>query len=753
MKKHIFRLMTLCTVAVLALASCKKDNGNDGNVPEKGFRATVEQIGDNGNNGGSRTHINPENWNDGTTWPVLWTEGDQIVVYNGSEPRVFQLQSGENSNNGIFEPADGQEYDYTSGPFSAVYCPSIVPYLTEPELLELCFSGTTALVDVPQYQTYKANSFAEGGMPMSAYSDGQTLEFKNLAGGLCFPIVGAAGANIKRVVVQSLSTNDAVSGYFNVDCADATHSLTPFIYSGYSLTNSFVSLNCSEGVTLDATNPTYFTIMVAPGSLENGFRVKAYDAGNHEVYQNSVDWSANPHEGFITRGVIRKVNQNLEIVPYVEPLTVTTISPSNISTNSALGMGMVDYAPESCGILYAKASDLATPANELVVGGSNVTDLDATGSLVVTDGMNRFEAELTGLTSDIVYYVRAYAFDRNGVVSYGDPVPFATRYDYYGQRDGKSRSAFSIDANGNQVHFSMGNLQYQASTNTWRFADYQFEFVGDATQGLVYEGGTKCDNSLIAENYSGWIDLFGWGTSGINDYSPIAQYYQPWSTSWVGEGYVHNTGYDPYGSTTTDLYSNSGKADWGYNAISNGGNTQNSGWFTLTGSKDTETDSDWDYLLLNRTCQYRYAFTKIYVRGASSQSVNTMRNSEKACGTSVIGMIIFPDDFVWPSIAGNLSYNVSSNVSNFFSYNSISESQWSLLEQAGAVLLPGPGDRMGTWVHAVGQSGGYWSSTHSQIMDACYIFFNDLGSYMQFGTNATGIRESGTAVRLACPVN
>ena len=747
MKRHLVNLMVIGVAAMMMLASCKKDNGNDGNVPEKGFRATVEQIGDNGNNG-NRTHINPENWNDGTTWPVLWTEGDQIVVYNGSEVRAFQLQSGENSNNGIFEPADGGEYDYTSGPFSAIYCPllsgAIPQIIGNPEYQEIYFSGTTALADVPQSQTYKANSFAEGGMPMSAYSDGQTLEFKNLAGGLCFPIVSDLPMTITKVEVESLDENDAVSGFFNVDCADATHSLTPFSYSGYSYTNTSVTLNCYGGVTLDATNPTYFTVMVAPGSLESGFTVKAYN-GDEKVLEKTADWST-PHTGFIPRGTIRKVNQNLEIVP---TLTMTTISPSLITTNSALGMGMVDYAPESCGILYAKASDLATPANELVVGGSNVTDLDATGSLVVTDGMNRFEAELTGLTSDIVYYVRAYAFDRNGVVSYGDPVPFATRYDYYGQRDGKSRSAFSIDANGNQVHFSMGNLQYQASTNTWRFADYQFEFVGDATQGLVYEGGTKCDNSLIAENYSGWIDLFGWGTSGINDYSPIAQYYQPWSTSYFGSSTVHDTGYDPYGSTTTDLYSNSGKADWGYNAISNGGNTQNSGWFTLTGSKDTETDSDWCYLLLNRTCQYRYAFTKIYVRGASSQSVNTLRNSEKACGTSVIGMIIFPDDFVWPSIAGDLRYNVS----NLFSYNSISESQWSLLEQAGAVFLPVHGNRAGTMVHAVGISGSYWSSTHSDIMSACYIFFNDFGSSIQFGANTTAIREEGISVRLACPVN
>ena len=47
------------------------------------------------------------------------------------------------------------------------------------------------------------------------------------------------------------------------------------------------------------------------------------------------------------------------------------------------------------------------------------------------------------------------------------------------------------------VYFSKGNLQYQASTGTWKFADKQWEVIGDA-------------NENISDSYSGWIDLFGW---------------------------------------------------------------------------------------------------------------------------------------------------------------------------------------------------------------------------------------------------
>ena len=317
MKRNIFRLMTLCTVAVLALASCKKDNGNDGNVPEKGFRATVEQIGDNGNNG-SRTHINPENWNDGTEWPVLWTEGDQVLVRNNAgQLRLFQLQSGANTNDGIFMPADGEEYDYESGPFCAVYSPEVSQYAEDPEALaqvqELLFSGTTALVSVPTTQVYKANSFAEGAMPMAAYGDGQTLEFKNLAGGLCFPIVSDRAMTISAIRVESLDENDAVSGTFNIDCSHPTSPMTPYSNADGPWTVPSVRLRIREGVTLDADNPVYFTVMVAPGSLERGFTVKAYNENDLLVYEKTVDWSANPHTGFIPRSVIKKVNSNLEI--------------------------------------------------------------------------------------------------------------------------------------------------------------------------------------------------------------------------------------------------------------------------------------------------------------------------------------------------------------------------------------------------------------------------------------------------------
>ena len=58
-----------------------------------------------------------------------------------------------------------------------------------------------------------------------------------------------------------------------------------------------------------------------------------------------------------------------------------------------------------------------------------------------------------------------------------------------------------------KIRFSQGNLQYQPSTATWRFALHQYDCIGD-------------ENSNISADYDGWIDLFGWGTSGYNESKP-----------------------------------------------------------------------------------------------------------------------------------------------------------------------------------------------------------------------------------------
>lgn len=94
----------------------------------------------------------------------------------------------------------------------------------------------------------------------------------------------------------------------------------------------------------------------------------------------------------------------------------------------------------------------------------------------------------------------------------------------------QGNGGFSVAEN-KQVKFAPGNLQYQASTNTWRFAANQYDVIGE-------------DNQYISRSYNGWIDLFGWGTGNnpTNTSKAVKDYptFVDWGRNKIGP-YAANT--------------------------------------------------------------------------------------------------------------------------------------------------------------------------------------------------------------------
>lgn len=284
-----------------------------------------------------------------------------------------------------------------------------------------------------------------------------------------------------------------------------------------------------------------------------------------------------------------------------------------------------------------------------------------------------------------------------------------------GAIDGK----FTINSIGDQVYFSQGNLQYQASTSTWRFAEHQWDFVGDATYGNVYVGEVKSNNASISSSYTGWIDLFGWGTSGWDCGNT---YYRPWDSNNSSSRY-----YGPNGQyyNLTDSYANS---DWGYyNAISNGGN-QSHQWRTLT--KD-----EWTYLCGTRTT------------GGTVFGTSQARYTEATIntdGTGVNGIILFPDgvDIASSEVTTAGTVNSASNWTT-----KCTTAQWTALEAKGCVFLPAAGYRNGTSVYSVNSYVCYWSSSYSSngYYNAYYVRILSNTVDLQ----SSGERFKGSSVRLA----
>ena len=255
-----------------------------------------------------------------------------------------------------------------------------------------------------------------------------------------------------------------------------------------------------------------------------------------------------------------------------------------------------------------------------------------------------------------------------------------------------------------KVYISQGNLQYQASTNTWRFAEQQWNYVGGIDYALgtefgnVFVNGTKCNNSFVSDEYDGWIDLFGFGTNGVDNGFPC---YQPWSIS------THTEDYYCY-----NLDEGSGNADWGYNAIVNGGN-QIGLWRTLK-------PEEWKYMMNSRSTVSGIRFAL-------------------ACLDGTNGLIIFPDD--WESSFYDLNnYNGLNSIGvTFYTNNIISIEDWnSIIEPHGAVFLPAAGDRAGNaYSNSTNSSsyiyiGSYFSSNVMGDFSNCFSFMDnwiDIGSW------------------------
>ena len=259
--------------------------------------------------------------------------------------------------------------------------------------------------------------------------------------------------------------------------------------------------------------------------------------------------------------------------------------------------------------------------------------------------------------------------------------------------EGAIDGLFTINDDGGKVFFSKGNLQYDMNTGVWSFLEHQYDMVEILGQNV---GEDYSDQDIVS--------LFGWSTSG---YDHGALCYQPWSTTTSSNNYY------PYGSNFFNLYDQTGQADWGYNAIANGGNTEHL-WRTLT----TE---EWDYIFETRT-------TLSGIRFAKAQVGN------------VNGVILLPDD--WSGSYYSLNFPNTTNV--YFENNLISLEQWAVIEQHGAVFLPAAGYRLGTEVLNTGSSGHYWSSTHRFEYRAYCVSVFDSGLYPQ----AIDFVFNGFSVRL-----
>ena len=305
-------------------------------------------------------------------------------------------------------------------------------------------------------------------------------------------------------------------------------------------------------------------------------------------------------------------------------------------------------------------------------------------------GLGEYEAFLLELEPNTVYYVRAYARNSKGV-GYGEELTFTTLQEL--EVPLACLNGFFSVAEDRQVWFSQGNLMYKPSMGIWGLAEQQSSVVG-------------YDNANIGPDYGGWIDLFGWGTSG---YDHGAVCYQPWSTV------KNDTSYYAYGSMESNLYDQTGQADWGYGVVVEEGDAETHPWRTLS-------FEEWNYLFHERVTPSGARFAK-------------------ACVEGVNGVLLLPDDWNTSNYGlNNINQEGASFGSNIITMVTF-ESEW---ETRGVVFLPASGWRKELDVKDVGSMGLYWTASAYGTRRSIVLYFeNDF-----LNTDVTRPRSHGCSVRL-----
>ena len=220
---------------------------------------------------------------------------------------------------------------------------------------------------------------------------------------------------------------------------------------------------------------------------------------------------------------------------YVVTGEAKNVTYKSVTLYGEVNVEIADYETIGWGVMYS------TDKDELE---------DRNGIMVACDDAlieNAYRVELSDLVSETKYYYCAYINLNNKQYKFGETKEFTTlaapKIDGIG--------VFSVSAD-KQVTFSKGNLQYTQSTNTWSFAENQYDYLGGANIAI--------DADVLADK----VDLFGWSTATTN--------------------------FGVSTSTSDSDYSGS-FVDWGTNKI---GNDAPNTWRTLS-------YDEWYYLRYNRT--------------------------------------------------------------------------------------------------------------------------------------------------------
>jgi prepilin-type N-terminal cleavage/methylation domain-containing protein len=321
---------------------------------------------------------------------------------------------------------------------------------------------TISITELSQATTYHVRAYAING---AGIDYGDDISFTTSSSGAVEPTVTTNDP------VSNIQATTATSGGNVTSNGSASVTERGIVYS------TSTSPNTTTGTKVtDASGGTgSFTSNLSGLSPGTTYHIRAYA-------KNSVGTAYGSDVSFVT---------------LAQAPTVTTGSVSSITLNSAVASGEVisdnGSAVTERGIVYATSSN-PTTANSKVTSGI---------------GTGAFSTNLTGLTANTTYHVRAYAINAEGT-SYGSDVPFTTVV----------AGGFISVASNNAANHSIG-LRADGTVWTWGYNNYGQ--LGDGTitneskpiqvNGLnnIVAIAAGASHSLALKNDG---TVWGWGKNG-----------------------------------------------------------------------------------------------------------------------------------------------------------------------------------------------------------------------------------------------
>ena len=278
---------------------------------------------------------------------------------------------------------------------------------------------------------------------------------------------------------------------------------------------------------------------------------------------------------------------------------------------------------------------------------------------------------------------------------------------------GAAKGKFSI-SNTKQVYISQGNLYYEKYN--W-LSDFYFHEVDTAIVGVDHKWGESLSDDKL-------IDLFGWGTSGID-------HKEPYLTSTDNSDYFegHHSMFEKWKiSEYSDYMANGYDYDWGSRRIKNGGDAE--------GQWRTPTYIELLLLLDRRTADNKPLAARGTIVGEN--------------GRYYRGYLLYPDDV---NLASSLMLK---DDNNNWSINAFAADVYvKTMVPAGGIFLPCAGWREGTDVYSdidgtekidgrnVATTGWYWTSESISYNSSYCMIFDNTGVWFEQTE-----RHIGASVRL-----